>query len=132
MKGGYAQWVCLTGPFAQLMYCVVVSHTQHSTAFRWLLLLPPGVQYARSKHVESRKRRQLCAEAAQLEVPLLGGSAGSAGAARAAGEAGEAVLPPLYSLWWSKLFWSGIVLLLLSAGLAVLTVFTALYPLPEV
>ncbi|PRW56012.1 AAAP family transporter: amino acid [Chlorella sorokiniana] len=97
-----------------------------------LILFMPGcllVQYARSKHVESRKRRQLLAEAAQLEAPLLNGGAG--GAAGASGEAAEPALPPLYSLWWSKLFWSGVVLLLLSAGLAVLTVYTTLYPLPE-
>ncbi len=83
------------------------------------------LQYARSKHVESRKRRQLFMEAAGLEAPLLDSST-----AGAAGTTGEPTLPPLYSLWWSKLFWSGVVLLMLSAGLAALTVYTVLYPLP--
>ena len=82
----------------------------------------PLLQYARSKHVESRKRRQLLADAAQLEAPLLD---------EAAAAGGTSLPPPLYCLWWSKLFWSGVVLLLLSAGLSMLTVYITLHPLPE-
>lgn len=82
------------------------------------------VNYARSKHRHSRQRRQqhAAAEAAALEggqglrEPLL------AEAAQAA---------PLYSLWGSKLFWSGVVLLCISAGLLLLTAVNAVRSAPQ-
>lgn len=91
-----------------------------------LIFLMPGallVSYAHSKHRESCQRQQQHAAAAaataleaQLGAPLLG-------------QAGEAAGSPLFCLWCSKHFWAGVLLIMISAGLMVLTVITSLHPM---
>lgn len=83
-----------------------------------LIFLMPGallVEYAASKARTSRQRRQLAAE---LEGPLAGAEVG----------AGAPGAPPPYRLWTSKLFWAGVLLLAISAGLFVLTFVTTFSP----
>ena len=73
------------------------------------------IEYAASKHRDSHRRWRLHAEAS---FPLVG-------------EEDEGVAPPpLYRLWASKLFWAGVLLLLISGGLLMLTLVTTLRPLP--
>jgi hypothetical protein len=100
-----------------------------------LIFMMPGAllaQYAASKHRQSRQqqlqqlREPLLAAAAEAAAEGGGGDDGSGGVAAAGGLA----QPPLYSLWCSKLFWSGMVLLLISVALGLLTIATTIHPLP--
>ena len=102
-----------------------------------LIFMMPGallVQYAAGKHRQSRQQRWEQEQQGQhLREPLLaaaaedgGGGNGGGGAAAAGGLA----QPPLYSLWCSKLFWSGVMLLLISVALGLLTIATTIHPLP--
>ncbi len=76
--------------------------------------------YSHRKHVASRL------EQAQLRVPLLGGEA-EAEAPEAAPEAereAEGEGYGVYSWWSSKLWWTGLGLVCLTAALALLTLYT--------
>lgn len=85
------------------------------------------IAYARGKARLSRTRQQQHAAAAaaarQLSEPLLAGGDSSGAAEAAAAWGGEP-----YSLWRSKLFWSGGVLLSISAVLLTFTAATAFRP----
>lgn len=90
-----------------------------------LILAMPGcllIAYARSKATATAR----CPS--PLHQPLLAAAA-EAGAGWGP-EPGERPAVQPYRLWRSKLYWSGILLLVLSAALTVLTIATTLHPLP--
>ena len=112
-----------------------------------LIFTMPGLllmQYAYSKHVQSRRGAAAAAALAAewLPAPAGGGAAaaeeGGAAAAAAAAEAAPGAGPgapgagpqgvALYSFWASKLWWSGVLLVLLSAALCFITVYTIVSP----
>lgn len=99
-----------------------------------LVLAAPGallIQYALSKHRESRRQRQqqrpspgCCG--GSLHAPLLGSEAVGAAELGRLPDVGSGSPPAAYHLWASKLFWVGMLLQLLAAALCGLTVATVL------
>lgn len=86
------------------------------------------LQYAWSKHVQVRQGHP-------LEQPLLaeeGAAGGPQQAQQATGPAAQQVaqaqLPQRYHVLLSKLFWAGVLLILLALGLLALTLYTLIAP----
>lgn len=94
-----------------------------------LIFLMPGallVQYSLTKHRASRRQQP-------LREPLLPGGeaaaeAGDSGAHTPHGQQ-HVHATEAFSLWWSILFWTAIVLLLLGSFVALLAIITTIRPL---
>ncbi len=82
------------------------------------------LQYAWSKHVQVRQGHP-------LEQPLLaeeGAQQAQQATGPAAQQVAQAQLPQRYHVLLSKLFWAGVLLILLALGLLALTLYTLIAP----
>jgi hypothetical protein len=94
------------------------------------------IRYALDKHAASRQ------QLAELREPLLvpqeadgqvsgSGDGGGSGSGPNGAAAAVRQLRPTFSWWGSRLFWAGVLLQLLAAAVAVLTVLTVAGALPS-